>query len=230
MNISVCAPYWQRQDALDGMVEHFNDMYPDLNLEISIADDGSPTPAQAPMSPYHRIKITHLPLKLKSLNPCVPINRAVNASSGDVIVLTNPEVRHKARCLVDALLLHKEAGPTSYVTVPCQGLGYGVEPFWLAGPEVDYSKHGRLPVPPGAHFHFLAVFSRELWELAGGFDEDYRRVLGCDDNDWLWRAHAVGATFLTSEGMVTQPKGTSAWKLPHGSALFRKKWPEAFLP
>jgi hypothetical protein len=226
--ISVCAPYYQRQEALDGMVAQYDALYPEMDIELCIADDGSRTPVMIPLG-KHPAHVAYLPRKDHPLNPCVPINRAVSMGSGDIIVLTNPEVRHQGRVLdhlVVKLILATVTHKRAYVTARAAGIGYGgPEPFWLAGPEVDYTKHGRLPVPPGAHFHFLAAFWRDLWEEVGGFDEDYRHVQACDDNDWLWRCAEAGAEFHTVDGIVTQPKSSTKWGMPHGRTLFNKKWP-----
>lgn len=219
--ISVCAPYWKRQAALDRMIEQYATLYPDLDIELSICDDGSPEPAVAPEG----VRLTRLPTKHGALNPCVPINRAVEASSGEIIVLTNPETVHDGPVLREMLAMLD--GPDDYVTARCYGVGYRIRKVWLAGPDTDYSLYGRLPVPPGGHFHFLAALYRSLWEKAGGFDEDYRHVAGADDNDWLWRLHRAGARFRIAEGCVSQPKGAGWPGLPSGRDLFYRKWPEA---
>lgn len=217
--ISVCAPYWRRQAALDRMAEQYARLYPDLVLEIVVADDGSPDPAVAPPG----VTVVHLPRKDRPLNPCVPINRAVGASTGDVIVLTNPEIEHREPVLGAMLAMFEHED--DYVTARCVDERWGLV---LAGPEVDYGQHGRLPVPLGAHFHFLAMFHRSLWVKAGGFDEDYRHGLACDDNDWLWRLHRVGARFKHCPATVYHDSSERlAWGMPHNADLFHRKWPEA---
>lgn len=216
--VAVCVPYWKRQEALDKMFEQYARLYPDLSIEFSVCDDGSPEPARVP----EEVTLTRLPAKTHDLNPCVPINRAVEASSAPIIALTNPEIEHRGPVLPELLSLLE--GPDDYAMARCWCVD---RRRWLAGPEVDYRKHGRLPVPPGAHFHFLTALRRELWEKAGGFDEDYRRGTGCDDNDWLWRLHSVGARFRLSEGVVYHYRGDSRWTMPHNRKLFRAKWPEA---
>lgn len=227
--ISVCCPTWNRQDAVDGMFRHYAELYPRLPLEFSVCDDGSIPPADVPLDAWGWPTIlTALPPKAHALNPCVPINRAVEASSGEIVVISNPEVRHDGRVFVELLSLLEQEN--DYVTARCYGRGYRAneeaDPFWLAGPGVDYRTNGRYPVPPGAHFHFLAACRRSLWDRAGGFDEDYRNVQGCDDNDWLWRLHRAGARFRVTEGAVWQPKSETRWNLPPGGELFLRKWPE----
>lgn len=223
--ISVCTPYWNQRLALLGMLDQYDELYGDMDLEVVIADDGSTDVPLVPESTVHPVRVVRLPGKAGPLNPCAPINRAVEASSGDIIALTKPKVRHEGPVLREMLnLLDTE---DDYVTARCYGVGYGKDRLPLAGPDVDYTTNGRLPVPDGAHFHFLALFHRSLWERAGGFDEDYRHVQACDDNDWLWRLQRAGATFKCAEGTVWQPKSTTDWDLPHGRDLFFEKWPEA---
>lgn len=215
--ISVCVPYWDRQEALDAMFANYAETYPDTDLEFSVCDDGSPTPAVVPEG----VTLTRLPAKDHPLNPCVPINRAVEASSGDLVVLTNPEVYHPTPVLHEMLGLW--SGEDDYVAARCYDPRWG---RWLAHPDVNFREHGRLPVPDGAQFHFCALLHRSLWDRAGGFDADYRHGLACDDNDFLWRLHEAGATFRTTVEAVTHDSTTRLdWKLPHNRDLFASKWP-----
>lgn len=218
--ISVAVPYWNRQPALDRMFEQYARLYADLPIEISVCDDGSRPPAIARVGPFP-VLMTHLPEKRDPLNPCVPINRAVNASTGDIIVLTNPEIEHREPVLPAMLAMLD--GPLDYVTARCMD----TRGILLAGDGVDYSTHGRLPVPPGAHFHFLAMFRRELWDAAGGFDEEYRQWSCCDDNDWLFRVHRAGAVFKSCPLTVWHTPKSTPWVMPHAAPLFWRKWPEA---
>ena len=218
--ISVCMPYWNRQDKLDGLVAQYATLYPDLSHEISVCDDGSPVPARAPA----HVILTRLPTKDRPRNPCVPINRAVEASAGDVIALTNPEIRHDGPVLVEMLAMLRH--PMDYIIAPCRHRGDRSNGMWLAGPETDYTTGGREPLPPGGHFHFLVLFTRELWNAAGGFDEDYRDGAACDDNDWLWRAYAAGANFKVANGLVWHHRnGHTRWGMPHNRQRLRSKWP-----
>jgi hypothetical protein len=184
-------PYWVRQQALDRSLAAYRRIYGHLDLEFSICDDGSPDPVRAP-----GCNVVSLPRKTVGLNPCIPINVAVRSSTSEVVVLTNPEIEHREDVLTGMLALLEQ--PLDYVTVSCRD----VNGMWLAGPEVDYSKNGRLPVPRGSHFHFCAAFRRELFDLVGGFDEGYRHGRACEDNDWLWSLDAAGARFRLAPGTV----------------------------
>lgn len=223
--ISVCVPYWNRQSALLKMFENYLDQYADLPIEFSIADDGNEVPpgvlaSSALPAAWSPIIVTTLPRKNRPLNPCVPINAAVNASHGDFVVLTNPEVEHPIPILREMLQAHTSV--RDYIVARCMD----AKGHWLAGPDVDYRKGGRLPVPPEAHFHFLAMLDRELWLEARGFDERYREGQACDDNDWVWRVYEAGGRFKTTNGAVIHGLGPRLqWNIKHNRALFEKLWP-----
>ncbi len=150
---------------------------------------------------------------------------AVEMATHNIIVLTNPEIEHREPVLLEMLELLNE--PNDYVVARC----WDDELGWLADQSVDYSTAGRLPVPPGAHFHFCAMFNRELWEKAGGFDEDYRFGQACEDNDWLWRLWESGANFKLIDGEVRHVSTHTQW--PEGAwqrnkELFYRKWGHRF--
>lgn len=216
MKISICMPYWMRQAELDRSLDAYKRLYGHLDLEISICDDGSPRPVRAP-----GCLVTRLKDKSIGLNPCVPINAAVRASSGDVIVLTNPEVEHRHDVLTGMLAMLEH--PDDYVTVACQD----TSGMWIAGPTVNYAfENGRMPVPAGAHFHFCAMFHRELFDRVGGFDEEYRFGRSLDDNDWLWTIAEAGARFKLAPGQVWHHKTPHAYAGSHPANLDRltRKW------
>ncbi len=210
--------HWRRPEALAETAAEYARLYPTLSYELSVCDDGSPFvgPLVGPVT------LTRLPAKQRPLNPCVPINRAVAASKGEIIVLTNPEMEHRVPLLPAMLALLEQ--PLDYVIAPARDIE---RHLWLAGPEVDYTTGGRQAVPPGGHFHFLVAFRRTLWEQAGGFDEDYRHGQGCDDNDWLWRVYAAGARFRVAPVVVWHHDSRLSWNLPLNRDLFLRKWPAA---
>lgn len=192
-------------------------MYPELDLEFSICDDGSFLPVEGEDP---RQTITKLPLKCEPKNPCVPINIAVRQASSEIIVLTNPEIEHRDPVLYDMLAALE--GPDDYVMTGCRDTRGGE---WFAGPEREMEN-----VPRGTYFHFCVMFHRALFERAGGFDEAYREGHGYDDNDWLWRLQNVGARFKYVPGVTwhcKDPRVSSFWKGPllaRNRALLEQKW------
>lgn len=209
-------PYWHRAEHFAASLAAYRKLYSHLDLEFSIADDGSYPALEAP-----GCVVTQLPLKPVALNPCTPINTAIRASIGDIIVLTNPEVLHTENVL-DGMLKTLQ-GPKDYVTVACQN----EDGSWLAGPGVDYGSGGRWPVPPNSHFHFCAMFRRSLFDEVGGFDEEYRFGQSGDDADWLWRVYSAGAVFKLAPGVVLHARGErTQWfgDLETNANLLFQKW------
>ena len=220
--ISVCVPYWDRQPALTRLFADYARLYSELPIEFSVCDDGSPTPARAPEDA--NVILTRLPAKRGPLNPCVPINAAVVAATGNIIVLTSPEVEHfKDAVLYEMLeLLIK---PMDYVVASCCDVTTSI---WISGPKTNYTNRGQAGMPPGGHYHYLTMFSRTLWDKVGGFDEAYRHGVGCDDNDWAWRLYEAGADFKTITGTVWHHRTKRLkWKMQHNRSLFQKTWPKS---
>jgi GT2 family glycosyltransferase len=204
--ISICMPYWQRQELLDQSLAAYRRLYDDMDLEICIVDDGSPRPVNAP-----GCRVTHLPIKRCALNPCTPINQAVNMATADIIVLTNPEIEHRERILPEMCSRLLDQGENAYLTAACVD-GDGK---WLAHSSIKGGIEGRGPMPDGAQFHFCAMFYRSLWDKAGGFDEEYRDGQAFDDNDWLWRLEDAGARFCHCDDLVVHHHKTGT-RWPYG--------------
>lgn len=229
MKVSVCMPYYNREKEVVRGVASVIEHNPELDLSFSIACDRSRPPLAIECFPEeHRdlIRLGWIMGEPEPRNPCKPINlsvyRAIMHQKPDVIALTGPEITHinpVLTMMVAAISVSEAKFP--YVTARCED-----ERGCIAGAEVDYNADGRLPVPEGAHFHFLAAFTPALWVEAKGFDEAYRFGQACDDNDWLWRCHRAGATFYHINETVLHEKSTTTWNMPHNRDLFFEKWPE----
>lgn len=225
--ISVCMPYWNRPVELARSLEAYDRVYPDLDLEFSICDDGSPNRLE---SAHPGVRVAHLPPKNGALNPCVPINVAVRQSQHDVIVLTNPEIEHRDPILKK--MLENLSSSKDYVMTGCRD----TTGAWYAGPLSPRAPiGGRAPIPYGTELHFAVMFHRSLWERVGGFDEEYRDGHAYDDNDFLFRLWALGdVNFKYVDGIVWHckaPGARSLWKgaqLQRNKALFERKWGKEF--
>lgn len=214
-------PYWNRPAELTRSLAAYAKVYPHLDIEFSICDDGSNPPLVQTQDPKRRL--TTLPPKSVALNPCVPINRAVRAATRDIIVLTNPETEHREPVLDQ--MLAALTGPNDYVMAGCRDTLRGE---WYSG---EFRSMKGCLAPPRFHYHFCVMFHRELFERIGGFDEDYRDGHGYDDNDWLWRLHAAGDVIPKFvPGVVwhvRQLMQRTLWKGPQllrNEKLLRQKW------
>jgi glycosyltransferase involved in cell wall biosynthesis len=218
--ISVVMPYWMRSNATRKTLASYRELYDPQEVEVVIVDDGSPNdPARALVGEYPNLRLVELPIKERALNPCVPINRGVEAATGDVIALTNPEVTHDGPALTELAGLLEE--PLDYAVAPCWYVEGGC---WHAHPDPKLASHPNMPLAAG---HFLVAFSRELWRVTGGFDESYRGAYGWDDADWLARVREVGARILwgTCRVLHTRHEAVSNWTgLDANAGRFFQKW------
>lgn len=228
MKISIVAPYWNRNGAANIALRLIDQHYKHLDLQYVMVDDGSKEEF-VPEGDWPWLDIVKLPRKDVAMNPCVPINVGVKYAKGDVIVLTNPEIRHNTPVLEQMLQSLMEAGENGYVSAACW---YERDRSWHAhscilvdGQRDNYRQ------PKGSAFHFCTMFFRTLWDKAGGFDEEYRDGVGWDDPDWVNRVHRAGGVFVMRDDLVVEHVRDGAetqWNsggMDRNKALFMRKWP-----
>lgn len=213
--ISLVLPYWQRQAAAVAGLESLARHYAGLDLEVVLVDDGDPVPFVAPALPLN-LKVVRLPEKAGPMSPCVPINRGVAASSGDVVALSCPEMLHERPILGGMLSELQARGALAYVSAA----------VWA--PESNgWHVHSSLKRDP---LNFMTMMRRSLWDAAGGFDEDYREGMAFEDDDFLNRLRRAGASFVIRDDLVIHHprKGAKAKYTPEQHArnrlLYEKKW------
>lgn len=224
--ISLVLPYFNRAEATTRALKRHADLYPDVDMEVVIIDDGSETPYYAPPGMPWPVHVIRMPRKAGPLNPCLPINIGVQCSSGRVLAISNPEIVHRTAVLPE---LVKSLETADYVTAAC----------WC--PETSrwhahsnrtplYADRTEVKMPAGAQYHFLAIVSRETWDACGGFDNDFRGGAGYDDNDFLLRLDRIGASFAIRDDLVVDHSraGAHAAWTPHmferNRKLFLSKW------
>ena len=225
--ISIIWPYWMRGEAMLRGLASMHEHYIHDDVEIVIVDDGSPEDKAVNALRSQgtwvgnwgdRIKLVELPIKQVPMNPCVPINRGVAASTGEYVLLTNPETTHRTPILAAMRETIGRLGPKTYVhaAVWCPESG-----SWHT-----HSQHA------SAAYHFAGLMRRDLFDAAGGFDEEYREGHCFDDPDFVQRALRAGAKFVFRDDLVAdhrQDLGAKhsmpreLWDRNH--ALFWKKWP-----
>lgn len=224
--ISVVMPYWQRQQVLLQNLSNYRLLYPDEDLEIVIVNDGSPEwPKIGDDYPWP-VRLIELPPKTHALNPCFPLNRGVAEARGEVILLTCPEVIHRAPILKGMREKLESLGPKGYVSAACfGGTWWYSHSTLMPPPEVV----GRMPMPEGAALHFCSMLYRGFFDQVGGFDEQYRAGAGYEDSDFLWSLHKHGAKFAICDDLITDHLSCPRCEWPAGGAernlaIFESKW------
>lgn len=237
--ISIIMPYWNRLELLERSLNRMEELYTKYDMEVMIADDGSKKePAKSVAHPnrypWPIYCCTVMPQKDNALNPCVPINVAVQESRGYVIVITNPEIYHPTAILGDMLDELVKVGPKGYIIAATWSVDHNK---WYAHSSITSKVNaslGRLPLPKGSGLHFCTMMYRKFYDEVGGFDESYREGQGVEDNDFLWTLHQAGANFRMMDNLMVEHTSTPTIWPPGGiarnSEIYRKKWahvPEA---
>lgn len=228
--ISLIWPYWKRQEVADKSVALLSEHYKDLDFELIVVDDGSPEPYRAPVTPFP-LRVLRLSAKLGPLNPCVPINRGVEISRGDVIALSGADILH-TKPILRQMREELDDGDDRYVIA---AVWHAEGKRWHCHSSYKRPDNGDVGsmLPPNADYHFMTMFHRSLWDRSGGFDEDYRDGAGYDDPDFVLRMNRVGARFVRRDDLVAEHVRSGAhaeWKsemFERNRKLFMSKWNEA---
>jgi hypothetical protein len=225
--LSVVMPYWQRQSALDTGLASMAKMYPDMNLEMVVVDDGSPEPARADGIYPWPVRIIRLPSKTTPKSACVPYNAGVKAAYGDLICLSAPEILHQEPVFPKMIKALNETGPRGYVAAAAWCPEHGM---WHCHSTSRIAEEQGYPHPQGFGMHFCAVIHRDFYLSVGGFDEAYRDGSSFDDNDFVWTLHDAGAIpSILDECVVIHAKTGATTQWPEGShernrQIFLNKW------
>ncbi len=229
--ISIILPYWNRPDAarkaLDLLAKQYGHLNgPALRFEVVIVCDGCERP-EVPGAVQEALQIVwvDLPRKDGAKSPVTAWNAGVEASAGDVIVLSCVEILHLSPVLEQLAAAVDLGGPDAYVMASA----YCPEAQeWHCHSTARAT--GAPEMPAGFGRAFCAALHRELYERAGGFDENYREGAGWEDIDFAKRLKRAGAKpTIRDDLMVIHPKtgATIEWgaeKFMRNEAIFRAKW------
>lgn len=218
-------PYWMRREVLKGTLESYRSLYAGENLEIIIVDDGSPERPDISSDYPWPVRLIRLPDKAHALNPCVPLNYGAASASGEIIVLTNPEVVHRTAILGPMRDRLRELGPKGYVAAACWGGWWYCHSKLMPAAETV----GRAKMPEGAGLHFCSMLYRDFYDSIGGFSEEYRDGQGYEDNDFLWKLHRAQARFEIMDDQVCDHLTCPRSQWPAGGArrnkdIFTHNW------
>lgn len=219
MKISLILPYWNRQAAADEALRLIAHHYHHLDLEVIVVDDGSSPPFRhSGFNPDANavLKLVRLPPKKHAKATCVPLNRGVAAATGQIIALSCVEILHKQPVLEqmrDELL---RGDRNTYVSAA----------VWCVEQE-RWHAHTSLG---GFPLNFMVMLHRNLWDRAGGMDEDYREGICFDDTDFLNRLRRAGMHFVIRDDLIVEHprRGAKARYTPEqherNRKLYASKW------
>lgn len=231
--ISIIMPYWNRQWAANVGIDSLVRCYGAMDIELVVIDDGSklePFACPTNLPAHWSVVVDHLPLKDEPKNPCVPINRGVALSSGDIVCLTNPEMLHYHPILQPMLDELKVLGEDGYVLASVWSVEQGRWHQHSSHTKKHKSRVAGVKLRCGLAFHFFSIMHRSLWDRSGGLCAEYRDGAGYDDPDLALRLLKAGARFSLRDDLVVWHPRTGARAdftpemFEHNRKIFISKW------
>lgn len=201
------------------------------NLEIIIVDDGSLQDQRVEdlVCQYDMeiIVIRIEPSEKRWINPCIPYNIGLSKSTGDIIILQNPEV-----CHVGDIIQYCKDNITdnkyltfSVINSPSAEENEkiykydGIIPHWDVQQVFTPHSWYNHPTCRNSQFHFLSCMTRNTLNIVGGFNEQFKNGLSYDDDEFITRLRRVVDCFTLPPDIGF---GIHLWH-PGGSVFYDKK-------
>ena len=231
--ISIVMAYYNRKEQLIETIKSINNSSY-KNIEIIIVDDNSDPEERVDtfindINSNLDIKLLNITEKQKKwINPCIAYNIGFKESSGDIIMIQNPEVMHVYDC-IKYTLMNLEIN--DWLSFNCYGscdFKYNKELKSLNNDEIFFKVTKSLQKEGGNtvqndcvggwlnhyknHFvayHYLAAIHRnDLFEkMDGGFDEKFKNGAGCDDDHFIKKLIHKKFNFKTNIFEIKKPFG-----------------------
>lgn len=238
--ISIVMPYFNRRQLLLRTLSGFKSYKEDF--EVVIVDDASTYPiGDIPgMFPFD-IKLIRIEQKdKKHVNPCIGFNIGIRHSTGDKVILQNPECAHVGDVLG---YINKNLGENDYMSFACYSLGPRESKLVTENSAIDLdilvkslphrsadkvggnnSWYNHSVIRPRA-YHFVSAITRNALYDINGFDERFATGSGWDDDDLIRRIRIKGMDVK----IVDEPYSVHLWhpanlthRAPPNRDLFNK--------
>lgn len=197
--ISIAMSYINRRAQLETTLKTIkNSAY--KNVEIVINDDGSTIDEQIDdfVEKYGIVLIKTNPLTKKNNSPVIGYNKAISKTTGDIIIVQNPEV-----CHMGDIISHVAAEITNsnYYSYSCMALTNFEENKTLQillsenkyidakqlSDRIGISRWYNHPSEVPTYFHFCCALSRDNMLRLKGFNLDFANGFCFDDDDFVAR-------------------------------------------
>lgn len=200
--LSIVTSYYNRKKLFEKTLKSIQSSKRCDDIELVVVDDGSKPSERLEdsISGYsYPIKLIRVePEEKNYVNPCVPYNRAIKESTGDIVIIQNPECFHVGDVIDYALENTKEDNYLTFSTYALskeatEVLGSGeiklLAKASSAGHLEGWYNHSTINPRP---LHFTSSITRKNLEILGGFDESFADGIGFDDDDLLARIKDLG--------------------------------------
>jgi len=208
MKYSIIMPYYNRPE-LRFSLDSYRDLYKNRSdFEIVIVEDSKNTLDVG----MHKIlldtvvKYPELRIKLVqdpkiSYNPSSKYNVGVKEASGEIIMLTNPEVPHASDILkfIDSSDMNN-----LYIVCACQAVYLSKIGETFKDCELSFYMWYQHTQYRDVRYHFCTAISKDNYlNRVKGFDERYCEGIAYDDDNFVKRVVKSGLIILPVDDIVT---------------------------
>jgi len=204
MKISIVTSYFNRKNLL---INTLNSLLitKHNNFEMIIVDDGSSDEERLEdlLISFPFIKLIRIePEEKWYINPCIPFNKGIKMSTGDIIILQNPECFHTDDIIS---FVNDNLSPEDYFVFGCYSLNLEKTNLLIQ----DYKNYSAFTYNqrsvthdgddgwynhsvfrPKAYHFTSAIYKSKMDEL-NGFDERFANGYGYDDDELLHRIKKI---------------------------------------
>lgn len=132
-------------------------------------------------------------------NPAKHFNYASRLARGKYFVLTNPETA--ITCDVFGLLDDEIAKDTAYIMCSCANCdNVHINGTLVQGRHIEWYQHS---VNRNTRLHFYSVLSKNIYNYVGGFDEEFVKGIGYEDNDFANNLIKHGVEYVYRDNIST---------------------------
>lgn len=213
MKYSILLPFWRRLVQFQNTLVSFRHHYAkraDYEVMVVVDQKHLAEEIEAVYDLVERFK--DIPIKVISpqnamqtwQSPVVHYNQAARESTGEYLIISNPENFHAVNILAG---LDEEFAKDHGCYVICSCLS-----IFDQGEEIDtveelitdrVDRWYQHSVHTPRDLHFCSAISRERFKQAGGFDEEFRHGIAYDDDDFREAVRKTKAPFVRRDDLLT---------------------------
>lgn len=138
-------------------------------------------------------------------NPAKLFCDAVYNSSGEFLILTNPEILHKSN-IISALDIEFNKNKNAYIICACENIK--IDKYYEHVTDMDMFEYEHLMwYQHSEHrnrmLHFCTAISRENYDKIGGFNRRFSKGMGCEDVDFREKVKKSDMRIVLRDDLVT---------------------------
>jgi len=213
MKYSFLLPYWKRESFKSTLISFLHHYGSRSDYEIVIAEDitnvEDPQHHQKLLNLIDefkgRLNLIHCVDEKKSYNSARKYNVAFKNSSGQFLIVSNPENFHEENILAG---LDDEFGknPNAYVICSCKAVYFNnqvIDKYEDYKPNCRFWQWYQHSMINNRMLHFCTALSRENFIKIGGFDERYCDGIAYEDDSFLKRVQFGGLDLVLRDDLVS---------------------------